>query len=251
MSLPAIAIVPPTSPPPASPREQRHTPRPANDYSDYRACLRWDAGFICCFCLIHESDLAPAGVEGSALTWIEHIEPRSRAPHLINDYTNCAYSCRYCNNLRGNQPVRHPSGARLLHPWRDAWGEHFRLQEDRLEIRHDGAAGRDARYTEQIYRLNDARRVELRRQRRELITDRIRVLQQDTAALRLLAERQMFPEDRLRVLDTVRKLEKARRHALDELRWRSAIPHDAPTECRCDSREHLTLPPETPVLRPG
>lgn len=147
MSSLVLELVPPTTIPPATPRRQRHAPPAANDYAECRACLRWDAGFTCCFCLVHESDLATHGAEGTALTWIEHLEPQHRAPELRNVYENCAYACRFCNNIRRTKPSVNASGARLLNPWRDAWGAHFRLREDRLEPIHDGEAGRDANYT--------------------------------------------------------------------------------------------------------
>jgi hypothetical protein len=238
-----MEILPPTSPPPAEPRQQRHAPTEASDYTQYRACLRWDAGFTCSFCLLHETDLSTTGVEGTGLTWIEHIEPRSHAPALTNVYSNCAYSCRFCNNTRRNQPVVHASGARLLHPWLDPWGAHFRLQNDRLEAMSDGASGRDAHYTARVYRVNDPRRVELRRQRREFIEDRMRLLDSDPAELRQLAARQASTEDRLRILALARKLGRSRAHALDELRARTAVPRDAPTACRCGSQAHHALPP--------
>lgn len=239
-----LEIVPLMTRPPATPRSQRHKPRSASDYVRYRACLRWDAGFTCCFCLVHESDLAPGGVEKTAQTSIEHIEPQVQAPHLSGVYENCAYACRHCNNSRGKLPTTHPSGARLLHPWRDAWGAHFRLHEDRLEPAQAGEEGRHARYTAEVYQLNDPARVKLRRNRRLLLIDRIRLFARDVAALEDQAMRQPTPEDKLRLLDLARELTKARAFALDELRQRTAIPADAPTRCRCDGQEHHCLPSE-------
>jgi hypothetical protein len=125
---------------------------------------------------------------------------------------------------------------------------HFQLQDDRLAPLDDGASGRDARYTEQVYRLNDPRRVELRRQRRELINDRMRLLEIDPAELRRMAKKQPSQEKRARMIELARKLAHLRARALDELRARSAIPRDAPMACRCGNHEHPTLPPGTPVL---
>lgn len=244
-----LELVPLTTRPPATPRSQRHTPRSANDYTRYRACLRWDAGFTCCFCLVHESDLAPGGVEKTAQTSIEHIEPQVHARHLSNAYENCAYACRYCNSARGTFPTMHASGARLLHPWRDAWGAHFQLHEDRLEPVHGGEAGRDALFTAEVYQINDPTRVRLRRNRRRLLQDRLRWFAHDIAALEELAMRQSTPEDRLRLLRLAQEIVQARPLAREELQMRTVIPADAPTRCRCDSQEHHRLPPETEVLR--
>lgn len=250
MSSRVLEIVPPRIQIPRTPRRQRHTPRSTNDYRNYRACLRWDAGFTCCFCLVHESDLTRTGTaEGTGLTSIEHLQPQSHAPDLINVYSNCAYACQSCNNVRRCAPSVHPSGARLLDPWRDVWGEHVRLHEDRLEPLHDGDAGRDARYTIQVYRLNHPHKVAMRAARRTHLQEYVRLFEDDLAELRALAARQQSAEARLQLLGWVRRLKEFRRLASEELAWRRAIPADAPARCRCDGQEHHRLPPETEVLR--
>jgi 5-methylcytosine-specific restriction endonuclease McrA len=244
-----IVLVPPMTRPPATSRSQRHKPKSANDYQRYRPCLRWDAGFTCCFCLVHESDLAPGGVEKTAQTSIEHIVPQARAPELADKYENCAYACRFCNSARGTLPIVHPSGARLLHPWKDAWGDHFRLHDHRLEPVHDGDEARHARYTAEVYQLNDETRIRLRRQRHRLLLDRMRPFQHDPRALDEQAERQSSPEDRLRLFLLARELEALQQNAIIELGDRAATPADAPFRCRCGSREHHALPPEIEVWR--
>ena len=250
MSSRVLEIVPPKSLPAKTPRQQRHRPLSTNDYRDYRACLRWDAGFTCCFCLVHESDLTRTGsVEGTGLMSIEHLEPQAHAPDLVNEYANCAYACRLCNNVRRTQPSQHPSGARLLHPWRDAWGAHFRLHEDRLEPLHQGDAGRDARYTAGVYRLNHDQKVEMRRLRRRQLEAYLELFEHDLVELRRIAEQQLSVEERVKHAARIRTLAKWRKLASDELSRRTVIPADAPSRCRCDSREHHCLPPETEVLR--
>jgi hypothetical protein len=250
MSSRVLEIVPPKSLPARTPRHQRHSPQRTDDYRDYRACLRWDAGFTCCFCLVHESDLMRTGsAEGTGLMSIEHLEPQARAPHLVNVYANCAYACRFCNNVRRTQPSQHSSGARLLHPWSDAWGAHFRLRDDRLEPLHEGDAGRDARYTMDVYRLNDDRKVEMRRLRRTQLEAYLELFEHDLVELRRIAEQQTSVEERRKHAARIGTLAKCRKLANDELSRRTAIPADAPGRCRCDSREHHCLPPETEVLR--
>lgn len=249
MSSRVIEIVPPKSVPAKTPRHQRHRPLPTNDYRDYRACLRWDAGFTCCLCLVHESDLMRTGsAEGTGLMSIEHLEPQAHAPGLVNVYANCAYACRFCNNVRRTQPSQHPSGARLLHPWRDAWGAHFRLDEDRLEPLHEGDAGRDARYTVDVYRLNHDRKVEMRCLRRTQVEAYLELFEHDLVELRRIAAQQPSVEERMKHVARVRVLETCRKLARDELSRRTAIPRDAPIRCHCEDREHHSLPPEFEVL---
>lgn len=250
MSSRVLEIVPPRIQVPRTHKRQRHTPRSTNDYRDYRACLRWDAGFTCCFCLVHESDLTRTGTaEGTGLTSIEHLQPQRDAPALANVYSNCAYACQSCNNVRRCTPNEHPSGARLLHPWRDAWGDHFRLHEDRLEPLQEGEAGRNARYTIDVYRLNGDGKVEKRHLRRTQIAAYLGLFEFDLAELRGIAAQQASSEERLKDLARIRKLQEWRTLARDELERRTAIPADAPARCRCHSEEHHTLPPGTEVLR--
>lgn len=249
MSSLVLEIVPPKSLPAKTPRRQRHGPPSANHYRDYRDCLRWDAGFTCCFCLVHESDLTRTGSsEGTGLMSIEHLEPQARAPHLINEYANCAYACRFCNNVRRAQPSVHPSGARLLHPWRDAWGAHFRLHQDRLEPVHEGAAGRDARYTIDVYRLNHERKVKMRWLRRKELECYLGLFEHDLAELRAIAAQQTSIVEKRKIAAWIGRLRESRRLARDELARRRAIPVDAPARCRCGNGDHHALPPEVEVL---
>ncbi len=245
-----LTLVPAQTHPPSILRGQRHQPRPGA-YRNYRDCLRWDAGFTCCICLIHESDLAPLGpgVEGTGLTSVEHIEPQAHSTELRDVYTNCAYVCRYCNTARGAKPVNHTSGARLLNPWRDIWGHHFRLEDDHLIAAGSGPEGDDARYTAVAYQINDHRRVDMRRKRRTLLADRIPLLEQDVSAIRALAIRQQHSADRHKLLLLAQTLANTRQHAIEELRSRSAIPSDAPTRCRCDDDEHHCLHEAIDVLQ--
>src|ERR1700730_10113620 len=93
---------------------RRHRP-PAADFSTYRPCLRWEFGFCCALCLLHESDIAACGATGWGIMSIEHLIPQSVAPERANDYLNCIYACGRCNRSRRNLQDL-PSGARLLNP---------------------------------------------------------------------------------------------------------------------------------------
>ncbi len=209
--------------------------------------MRWDFGFTCGFCLLHEADLF-GGESGEGLggTTVEHAIARSADASRQGDYDNCLYACRFCNRSRSAKPPQH-QGARLLDPTRDGWHRHFIAAGNRLQPE---AGDLDAAYTHRAYQLDDPRKVERRRGRRELINDRLRLL----AAL----EGQRIPEllalaDELRQLnrqgfgDLLRAIQQLRadaRRALQDLRRYEAIPRDAPTVCRCGSQRHHTLPDE-------
>ena len=73
-----MRILPLQSQPPSTTVDRRHTPRPTTGrfgYQGYRACLRWEFGFTCAFCLLHESDFVEHGAEGLGLLGVEHFLP--------------------------------------------------------------------------------------------------------------------------------------------------------------------------------
>ena len=129
-----MSILPPRTPLPDTPFRRRHTPGTASGrrgYERYRHCLRWEFGFTCAFCLLHESDLAvgvgdglPAA--GSGQFTIEHLQPQATVPSRRNDYSNCYYACRRCNLARTlKYQLVSRDGAQLLDPCRVAWANHF------------------------------------------------------------------------------------------------------------------------------
>ncbi len=174
-------------------------------------------------------------------TTVEHWALKSQEPDLAGDYSNCLYACRMCNRSRGTQELWADSG-RLLNPTETAWGDHFTLSEDRLEpLPGDG----DAAYTHRVYDLDDPRKTTRRRIRRELISDRLdalRVLVEIADLLRLADS--LRREDTVfeNVLQAIRRLRRNALHALKDLERYAAVPADAPTTCRCETGDHLTLP---------
>lgn len=132
---PLPPLLPPVTEPPTA-RTRVHAPA-RHPYESFRACLRQDFEFTCALCLLHESDLAPLGVEGTGLFTVEHIEPQSTRPDLAEVYRNCLYACRFCNTRRGDLPVRRADGARLLDPTRDGWSDAFEV----LQVTPLGADG--------------------------------------------------------------------------------------------------------------
>jgi len=239
-----MKILPPVTLPPQQPTTRRHNPRMARGlqgFHAYRSCLRWDFGFTCPFCLCHEADLTGGrSVEGFGITGVEHGAPRSVDPGRSNDYSNCFYSCRLCNGSRSNRP-RSSEGRSLLDPTAEAWGAHFyRSGDGLLPVQGD----RDAEYTHEVYDLGDPRKIELRRLRRELVTDRLELLRRFPEDIKWLqTEAEASPPSRARqALDLARRLRRAMHNALEELVRFASVPADAPWECRCGQTDQHSLP---------
>lgn len=239
-----MKLLPPRTLPPGAPIPRKHRPAPASHGSQYRSCLRWEFGFTCAFCLLHEADLYGGQPgEGLAGTTVEHRIPRSFDPTLENDYENCLYACRLCNRSRSARPSELPE-AHLLDPTRNSWSEHFVLADDLLLPA--APSDMDAAYTHRTYQLDDPRKVIRRRMRRELIEDRLQILG-------LLAE---LPElmsladavrrtDLRRFGEILREMQRIRddsRRALKDLERYPAIPADAPETCRCGEDAGRRLP---------
>jgi hypothetical protein len=198
----------------------------------YRPCLRWEFGFTCAFCLLHESDLTPHGVDGSGLTSIEHYQTQRSAPDLADEYENCFYACRWCNGARGTKPVIAPDGRRLLQPCSDAWGTHFSAT-DRYRIA-PRLGDRDAKYTEGAYRLNAKPKRKRREKREKAISEAIRTLQEAPACrLRLRSAARSDTVRRGDLLQAARHLRDLANAAREQLRRYALEPVDAPGVCRC------------------
>jgi hypothetical protein len=231
-----------TSPAPRA-VERRHTP-PRGAYPTYRACLRWEFGFTCAFCLTHESDLVEHGAEATGLMSIEHHLPQShdRAGAHADEYANCFYACRFCNRARGALPVVDAHERRLLDPCRDAWGDHFIAIDDRLApCANDG----DAAYTHRAYDLDDPRKQQMRRTRREVLEEAFSLLEGGPPRLlRLLDIAAQAPAPyRAELLDAAQRLRELMTRARRDVERFSAVPADADPRCRCATTEACVLPP--------
>jgi hypothetical protein len=159
-----------------NPIERRHNPRYASwekGYRAYRPCLRWDFGFTCSFCLLHEVDFVLLGTRGLPIFTAEHIELQSKDDTRANDYSNIVYCCIWCNRARGVIP-RGREEYRLLDPTKDAWADFFKLKDD-IFIALDQES---ALYTLGAYNLNDDRKVQLRAHRHTEISNLIRWITQ-------------------------------------------------------------------------
>lgn len=239
-----MKILPPQTRPPQAPTFRRHQPQPAGRFAAYRACLRWDFGFTCPFCLLHEADLY-GGLPGEGLgaTTVEHRVLRRDDASRQNDYENCLYACRLCNRSRSVLPLTE-SGAYLLDPTASAWGAHFECETDLLRP-FDGDP--DAAYTHRAYELDDPRKVLRRRVRRELVSDRTLLLEDLRVELATLQERlnaSQGQESRASLLDQLERIRSDARRALADLERYLALPVDAPQSCRCQSSRYHSLPDE-------
>jgi hypothetical protein len=181
--------------------------------------------------------------EGLGGTTVEHGIARSADSSLANDYDNCLYACRWCNRSRSAHPTQ-GQGFRLLDPTRDAWGERFVAAADTL-LPGDGDP--DARATHRAYALDDPRKVERRRVRRALVSDRLRLIGrlggELTELLRLAGSLRRQDIGRFgRVVREIRRLREDAGRALRDLRRYEAVPTDAPRSCRCPLPRELSLP---------
>jgi hypothetical protein len=211
-------------------------------YQAYRSCLRWDFGFTCSFCLLHEGDLADFGGEGLGVMWIEHLIPASRETDGINDYGNCFYACRFCNRSRSRAPLIDEVGRKLLDPCSCVWNLHFTLSDDDLLLADESDS--DAIYTQEAYDLNDPRKVRRRRIRRERLTEWLSVIRHGLSrveALIALSQR-VAPQDAAFILDEALALRQRIKLAKVEVLRYLAVPGDSDKQCSCARENQCTLP---------
>lgn len=239
-----LALVPTRTALPTEPQGRRHRPAQGS-WHGYRSCLRWEFGFTCPFCLLHEADLAEHGTEREGDITIEHHQLRSTHPEQANQYANCLLACRFCNGSRGTRPLTDEHGRTLLDPTRTAWAEHFEWEEGNLKPKPGHA---DAEYTWFTYRLDDPKKVERRDWRCKLI-ERARFLIEEAPEIIEIWTRKAHAalqrQDVQRVRQYLAEAQAWQQHsetAKEELLRFQAVPKDAPERCRCDQADALCLP---------
>lgn len=241
-----MKILPLRTLPPNERIERRHSPRGSTGrvgYQVYRPCLRWDFGFTCAFCLLHEGDLTELGAESIGVMWIEHFTPASLDASRTNDYENCFYACRFCNLSRLTAPPIDESGRRLINPCSHVWGERFFLSEDDRLLPDE--ADPDAVYTAETYDLNDDRKVRRRRRRRERLTEWQAVLRGGPARIESLlglAQRVDTLQDASLLIEEANSLRNRILLATVEIQRYFAVPADADSSCPCGRGDHCSLP---------
>jgi hypothetical protein len=117
--------------------------------------VRERAGDRCEYCR-----LSQAGQE--ATFHVDHVQPRKQGGST--DLANLALACVFCSLRKGaSSETRDPetdATVRLFHPRRDAWAEHFRLDE---ELRVVGISG-IGRGTVELLRMNRPLAVAIRQE---------------------------------------------------------------------------------------
>src|SRR5262249_38439886 len=107
----------------------------------------------------------------------------------------------------------------------------------------------EAAYTYRVYEFDDPRKVERRRARRELLSDRLRLLmrlESESAELLGLADRLRRYDFRGvgQILQQLKSIRADARRALGDLKRYAGIPADAPQACRCPVPGNDSLPEE-------
>lgn len=242
-----VAVLPSVTLPWAEEIVRQHRPKPAGGergYRLYHECLRWEFGFCCAFCLLHEVDLAAYEIVGTALFHAEHFRLRSKDPGALNRYSNCFYTCCFCNTSRGKAPNEDSLGRSLLEPTTRVWSEAFHLVDDELRARDPGDG--DAAYTALAYDLGDPRKTRRRRARREYIEKRVKFLSETRGAedeLVTFAIKMSGDDEAIKwARERANKFKEMRRLATDDLLRFRAVPRDRPTSCRCGHNGHHRLP---------
>lgn len=95
--------------------------------AELRRLVRSRAGLKCEYCLRHESDSALPHQP-------DHIISRRHGGATMAE--NLALACAVCNLLKGSEIALIDGvtglAARLFHPRRDRWDQHFRLENGRI-----------------------------------------------------------------------------------------------------------------------
>jgi hypothetical protein len=164
---------------PTTPLLRRHGPQGYSDGPSYKPWLRDEFAFRCVFCLLREHWYRPFGAD---LFGVEHLIPRSRAPHLEFVYDNLLYACATCNSCKRDEGP-------LLDPTKDGYGNHLRLLPD-------GSLAATTNEGKQLIQTLNLNRFALILYRRELLemAETARDNPQSEIALRYRAM-MVFPDD--------------------------------------------------------
>ncbi len=203
------------------------------------ACLRWDFGFTCPFCLLHEADLSEHGATREGMLNVEHLARRETNPERQHDYDNAFLACRFCNSSRGRKPSTDADGRTLLDPTRAAWAAHFVWRNEKFLCPKPGDA--DAAYTWKTYALDDEKKVTRRQWRREslpIYRSAVEEFPDIIAAWHREARSTRDPAQAKSALDKARNLQRQVDIAVKVLIRFSVVPADAPERCRCGDGEH-------------
>lgn len=215
--------------------QRKHNPRDSNNFRDFHSCLRWEFGFTCAFCLLHEADIMKTPYRSWGVMNIEHFILRSESISLETQYENLFFVCGLCNRDRGKKPHKDvEKGVGLLNPCSVAWADHFVAVDHKLIPK---ASDQDAEYTADCYLVNRQIKVTLRKYRSNLY-EKLAKLEATILKLRSL----ILERNELSLVETLQELEWVHQHTRHViLESFQAVPQDAPANCRCK---------ETPLKMP-
>ena len=244
-----VAILPERIRLPTQPHVRRHSPQRGTrkeEWKVYMDCLRWDFGFTCLFCMLHESDLEEHGAREEGKLWVEHFITRSEDESRADDYSNTFFSCHYCDRSRGDRyPAVDSQGRKLLDPTLVAWSDHFEQVDNKLSFREGDA---NAEYTWIAYKLDHPKKLQRRGWRRELITfsrSLLEMLPRRIAQLRRAARAAAKRGDAEKARSKLQEMREAQENlatVATQIKRFRATPLDAPETCRCSDNELLYLP---------
>ncbi|MFO0610408.1 MAG: hypothetical protein U0324_45025 [Polyangiales bacterium] len=206
-------------------------------WGNFLDCLRWEFGFTCAICLLHEHDfvLPGTGVSRTGQFSIEHkvLKSTPAGEVIENDYANCLYLCRFCNGTRGDRHAHVAPEGRLLDPVADRWDAHFAANDDSLTpLPNDG----DAAYTERAYGINDGNRRERRGARARLIEALRRDLLarvEDIRAVDVELQGSLSVEARGAKMTQRGRWRVEAEGIVEKLKDFLGVPRDAPPLCKC------------------
>ena len=237
----SIQILPPVSVLPWKPIVRHYSPEGRVgrlDFQGYRPYLRWEFGFSCAFCFLHESDLNYVDPLETGLFQIEHFIPSSRDLGRAFSYDNLFYVCHFCSRSGAFRKEFLSDRHRILNPCEHAWGERFQIKNDQIVPR---PGDRQAIYTAEAFDFNDPRRQAARRLRRQVVSRSLEVLDRAKEWEPRLLDQAEEAQD-VEALELAKLLYQMSRLAIEDLSRFVAIPLDADRSCLGGASEAAGLP---------
>ena len=119
---------------------------PVRRWADWKPVLAKEAGWRCVYCAISE-----AGFGGIRNFHVDHFRPKSKFPHLSEDYYNLFYACAVCNTFKGSDwpGEPDPATATWVSPSENDFNDMFDLDPGSGEV--SGTCAATAYMTEALH----------------------------------------------------------------------------------------------------